>query len=74
MAVVRRDFAEQEDELKKSLGERKNSINVWYKLYKLFQHNGLDVDIEDFPLPKPKKLKEYEDIMEKVWGLLDGSG
>ena len=37
-AGVRRDFPEQEDELKKLLGERKNSINVWYKLYKLFQH------------------------------------
>ncbi len=69
-AGVRRDFAEQEDELTKSLGERKNSINVWYKLYKLFQHNGVDVDIEDFPLPKPKKLKEYEEIMEKVWKTL----
>ena len=57
-AEVRRDFAEKEDELTKSLGERKNSINVWYKLYKLFQHNGVGVDIEDFPLPKPKKLKE----------------
>ncbi len=55
------------DKLTKSLGERKNSINVWNKLYKLFQHNGVDVDIEDFPLPKPKKLKEYEKIMEKVW-------
>ncbi len=69
-AGVRRDFAEQEDELTKSLGERKNSINVWYKLYKLFQHNEVDVDIEDFPLPKPKKLKEYEEIMEKVWETL----
>ena len=66
VAVVRRDFEEREDELKKSLGERKNSINVWYKLYKLFQHNEVDVDMEDFPLPKPKKLKEYEEIMEKV--------
>ncbi len=53
---VRRDFIDQENELTKSLGERKNSINVRYKMYKLFQHNGVDVDIEDFPLPKPKKL------------------
>ncbi len=69
-AGVRRDFAEQEDELTKSVAERKNSISVWYKLYKLFQHNGVNVDIEDFPLPKPKKLKEYEEIMEKVWETL----
>ena len=66
-AGVRRDFAEQEDELTKSLGERKNFINVWYKIYKLFQHNEVDVDIEDFPLPK---LKEYKEIMEKVWETL----
>jgi hypothetical protein len=46
-AGVRRDFDEQEDELTKSLGKRKNSISVWYKLYKLFQHNEVDVDIED---------------------------
>ncbi len=69
-AGVRRDFTEQEDELTKLLGERKNSIHVSYKLYKLFQHNGVDVDIEDFPLPKPKKLKEYKEIMEKVWEIL----
>ena len=68
---MRRDFAEQEKELTKWYGERKNSINVWYKMYKLFQPNEVDVDIEDCPLPKPKKLKEYEKIMEKVWETLE---
>jgi hypothetical protein len=70
-ARVRGDFAQQADELAKSLMGRKNSINVWYKLYKLFQHNGVDVNIEDFPLPKSKKLKEYEEIIEKVWETLE---
>ncbi len=67
---VRGDFTEQEDELTKLLRERKNSINAMYKLYKLLQRNKVDVDIEDFPLPKPKILKEYKQIMEKVWETL----
>ena len=35
-----------------------------------FNTSGVDVDIEDFPLPKAKKLKEYEEFMEKVWDTL----
>ena len=64
---IHESFHVQDSVLKEQCHYRKNSVNVWYKMYKLFQHNEIKVDIEDFPLPGQKKLEEYEIIMKKVW-------
>ena len=64
---IHESFYIQDSVLKEQCHYRKNSVNVWYKMYKLFQHNGIKVDIEDFPLPGREKLGEYEIMMEKVW-------
>jgi hypothetical protein len=36
----------QDSVLKEQCHYRKNSVNVWYKMYKLFQHNEIKVDID----------------------------
>jgi hypothetical protein len=67
---IHESFYVQDSVLGKQCHHRKNSVNVWYKMYKLFQHNGVMVDVLDFPLPSHRKLEEYEIIMKKVWGKL----
>ena len=74
------DFEEQETTLKEVLKEktqRKNSLSVHYKLYKLLQRHGkfyLDIsEVTSSPkLPKcHKTLTEHDRIMKEVWSRLD---
>ena len=69
---IHKSFYVQDSLLAEQCYNRKNSINVWYKMYKLFQHLGGGdgvtlVDVLDFPLPSKRKLEEYETIMKGVW-------
>ena len=74
------DFEEQETALKEVLKEktqRKNSLSVHYKLYKLLQRLGkfyLDISevTSSLKLPKcHKTLTEHDRIMKEVWSRLD---
>ncbi len=50
---------------------RHNSVNVWYKLYKLMQHVGIPCSREDFYFLKtPTVQREHDQKMEEVWKLL----
>ena len=78
--VLISDFEEQETALKEVLKERtqrKNSLSVHYKLYKLLQRNGkfhLDISEVTSSLKLPiyhKTLTEHDRIMKKVWSKLD---
>ena len=65
-------FEEQEHVLKQVLEHerRKNSLNVHYKLYKLSQRLGIDLN-NNIKLPKGYSvLKEHDRIMKRVWNEL----
>ena len=65
-------FEEQEHVLKQVLKheDRKNSLNVNYKLYKLSQ--TLEVSYKNIKLPKgPEVRKNHDRIMKRVWDKLE---
>ncbi len=64
---VRRAFVEQEDEITKSLGERKTSINVWYKLYKIFKTTEW-TSTSRLPITKTQETKRVREDHGKRLG------
>ena len=70
------DFDEQEKALDKVSAmdpddKRINSLNVYYKLYKLLQRQGHKCNKDDFYILKTKvKEDEHDDKMKKAWNLL----
>ena len=68
-----KDYDKQESALDKvyEMDTRKNSLNVYYKLYKLLQYNGYICRKDDFCLLKTKtKEDEHDEKMKKVWSIL----
>lgn len=70
------DFDEQENVLDKVAAldendQRVNSLNVYYKLYKLLQRLGYKCFKDDFYILKTKcKEDEHDEKMRKVWQIL----
>ena len=65
------DYDKQESALDKVNETRKNSLNVYYKLYKLLQRNGYNCCKDDFHILKTKsKEAEHDEKMKKAWGIL----
>ena len=63
------DFDIQEQQLKFTLMtemNRKNSLNVSYKLYKLLQHQGISHNIK-----LPKCIDKHDQILKSVWDKLN---
>jgi len=51
--------------------EKKNSLNVNYKLLKFCQHLGANVTRDDFSFLKTyPKIKEHDDVTEKIFSIL----
>jgi hypothetical protein len=70
-SILMEYFVEQERVLEKVIAnsERKNSLNVNYKLYKLLQFQGISSELKT---PKTvNTLKRHDETMKKVWKLLD---
>lgn len=52
-------------------GDRKNSLNVYYKLYKLLQRQGAPYHVKDFFFLKTQDVLDHHDEeTRKVWNLL----
>lgn len=50
---------------------RKNSLNVYYKLYKLLQHQKYPVQLKDFFFLKTRDiLEKHDEELRKVWAIL----
>ena len=68
-----KDYDKQESALDKVYvnDTRKNSLNVYYKLYKLLQYNGYNCRKDDFCLLKTKtKEDEHDEKMKRAWSIL----
>ena len=68
-----KDYDKQESALDKVYVNetRKNSLNVYYKLYKLLQRSGYNCCKDDFYFLKTKTKKdEYDETMKKAWCIL----
>lgn len=64
-------FELQEDVLMNMDLERSNSINVYYKLFKLLQKVGYECTINDFYILKTDDIRDtYDSILQMAWNKL----